>query len=84
MTARRPAENPELMLHANRVHVRDVQKIRRAQIRWQILLRNLESYFRRIIVTVCEIIDWHDEALQRRKLHRHRAAQIRRESGDVR
>jgi hypothetical protein len=32
MTARRPAENAEFMLHANHVHVRDVQEIRRAQV----------------------------------------------------
>ncbi len=38
MTARRPAENAELVLQAHDVHVADVQEIRRAQIRRQILL----------------------------------------------
>ena len=83
MAARRPAENPELMLHANHVHVRDVQEIRRAQIRRQILLRDLEPHFRRIIITFREIIDRHDEALQLRKFLRHGAAQIGRERGDA-
>ena len=83
MASRRPAVNAEFMLHANHVHVRDVQKIRRAQIRRQVLLRNLEPHLRRIIVTAREIIDRHDEALHRRKLRRHRAAQVRRERGDA-
>ena len=64
MAARRPAENPELMLHANHVHVRDVQKIRRAQIRRQVLLRDLEAHLRRIIIAVGAVIDRHDETLQ--------------------
>ncbi len=50
MTAGRPAENAEFMLQADHVHVRDVQKIRRAQIGGQVLLRNLEPHFRRVIV----------------------------------
>ena len=83
MTARRPAENAELMLHANHVHVRDVEEIRRAQIRRQVLLRNLKAHLRRIIVATREVIDRHDEALHRRKLRRHRAAQVRRERGDA-
>jgi hypothetical protein len=83
MTARRPAENPELMLHANHVHVRDVQEIRRAQVGWQVLLRNLEAHFRRVIVAARKVIDRDDQALHRRKFRRHRAAQIGRERGDA-
>ena len=83
MAARRPAENAELMLHANHVHVRDVQKIRRAQIRRQVLLRNLEAHLRRIIVTAREVIDRHDQALHRRKFRRHGAAQVGRERGNA-
>ena len=83
MAARRPAENAELVLHANHVHVRDVQKIRRAQVGRQVLFRNLEAHLRRIIVTLREIIDRHDEALHRWKLRRHGAAQVRRERGDA-
>ena len=83
MTARRPAENAEFMLHANHVHVRDVQEIRRAEVGRQVLLRNLKAHFRRVIVTAREIIDRHDEALHRRKLGRHRTAQVRRERGNT-
>ena len=83
MTARRPAENAELVLHTNHVHIRDVQEIRRTQIRRQILFRNLEAHFGRIIVTFREIIDRHDEALQRGEFFRHGAAQIGRERGDA-
>ncbi len=83
MTARRPAENAELMLHANHVHVRDVQEIRRAQIRRQVLLRNLKAHFRRVIVAARKVIDRYDKALNRWMLRRHRAAQIGRERGDA-
>ena len=56
MTARRPAENAEFMLHANHVHVRDVQEISRAQVGRQILLRNLEAHLRRVIVTAARLL----------------------------
>jgi len=74
---------PKLMLHANHVHVRDVQKIRRAQVGRQVLLRNLKAHFRRVIVAAGEVIDRHDEALNRRMLRRHRAAQIGRKRGNA-
>src|ERR1044072_8151114 len=83
MTARRPAVDAEFMLHANHIHVRDVQEIRRAQIRRLVLLRNLKAHLRRIIVTAREIINWNDETLQHQKLRRHRATQVRRERGDA-
>ena len=76
MTARRPAENAELMLHANHVHVGDVEEIRRAQVGRQVLLHNLEPHFRRIIVAARQVIDRDDQALHGRKLRRHGAAQI--------
>ncbi len=71
------------MLHTNNIHVRDVEKIGRSQVRRQVLLHNFESHLSRIIVTAREIIDRHDEALHRRKLRRHRAAQVRRECGNT-
>jgi hypothetical protein len=83
MTARRPAENAELMLHAYHVHIRDVEKIRRTQVGGQVLLRNLEAHFRRIIVAARQIIDRDDQALHRRKLRRHRAAQVGRKRGNA-
>ena len=83
MTARRPAENTELMLYANHVHIRDVQKIRRAQIRGQVLLSDFKPYFRRIIIALRQIIHRHDEALQRGKFLRHGTAQVCRERGNT-
>jgi hypothetical protein len=42
-----PAENAELVLQADNVHVADVEEVRSTQIRRQILLLNLEvNYFR--------------------------------------
>jgi hypothetical protein len=83
MTARRPAENAKLMLDAENVHVADVQEIRRAQVRWQILLRDLKAHFRRIIVTVLEIIYRHDRALNGRECSGDGAAQVRGERGNA-
>ena len=83
MTARRPAENAKLMLHANHVHVRDVQKIRRTQVGRQVLLRNLKTHLRRVIVAARKVIDRDDEALHRRKFRCHRAAQVGRERGNA-
>jgi len=71
------------MLHTNHVHIRDVQKIRRTQIRRQVLFRNLEAHLCRVIVSTREVIDRHDEALHRRKLRRHRATQVGRERGNA-
>ncbi len=83
MAAGRSAVNAELMLHANHVHVRDVQKIRRAQIGGQVLLLNFKTHFRRIRIAVHKVIHRHDEALQRGEFFRHGTAQIRGERGDA-
>ena len=50
MTAGRPAENAELVLQADDVHVADVEEVRGAQIGRQVLLLNLEANHLRILV----------------------------------
>jgi hypothetical protein len=83
MAAGKSAENAKFVLQANHIHIGDVQKIRRPQVRRQVLLGNLETHFRRIIVSIREVIDRHNETLHRREFRRHGAAQIRCERGDA-
>src|SRR4030095_12021456 len=82
MTARGSAENAELVLHANDIHIGNVEKIGRTQIGWQILLRNFESDFRRVFVTAGKVVDRHYWTLSGRSLGGHRATQVCRERGD--
>ena len=83
MAARRPSKNTELMLETNDIHVVDVQEIRRAQVGRQILFRDLKAHLRRIIITVLDIIDRHDRALDRGKFGGDGAAKVGRERGDA-
>ena len=50
VTAGRPAENAELVLQADDVHIADVEEVGGAQIGRQVLLLNLEADHFRILV----------------------------------
>ena len=63
MTAGRPAENAELVLQADDVHVADVEEVRGAQIRRQVLLLDLEANHFRVLVATRNVVDRHGEAL---------------------
>ena len=63
MAAGRPAENAELVLQADDVHVADVEEVRGAQIGRQVLLLNLEANHFRVFVATLNVIDRHGEAL---------------------
>ena len=54
VTAGRPAENAELVLQADDVHVADVEEVRGAQIGRQVLLLNLEANHFRVLVAALE------------------------------
>ncbi len=54
MTAGRPAENAELVLQADDVHVADVEEVRGTQIGRQVLLLNLEANHLRVLVATLE------------------------------
>jgi hypothetical protein len=79
MTSRRPAENAELMLHANDIHARDVQKVCRAQVGGYVLLGNLKAHFCGVVVAARDVVDRDDQALHLREFLRDGAAQIRGE-----
>ena len=76
VTARQPAVYAKLVFHAEDIHICNVEEIRRAQVGRQILLRNLESHLRRILIAALDVIDRNDQALRGRKLKRHRSAQV--------
>src|SRR6185436_7910661 len=83
MTSGRPPENTELMLHANDVHICDVQKIRRAQVRSEVLLRNLEADLCRVIIAPCDIIHRHNQTLRSREFFGDSATQVCGKRGDA-
>ena len=63
VAAGRPAEDPELVLHADDVHVADVEEVRRALVGRQVLLLDLEANHVRILVAALDVVDRHGEAL---------------------
>src|SRR5260370_16197787 len=63
VTADGPAEDTELVLQADDVHVADVEEVRCAQIRRQVLLFNLEATHFRVVVAAVNIVDRHRETL---------------------
>jgi hypothetical protein len=83
MTPRWTAEDAKLVFDADDIHIRDVQKIRRTQIRGEVLLGDLKAHFRRIIIAISQIVHGHDETLHGGKFLGHGAAQIGGERGDA-
>ena len=83
VAAGRPAENAELVLQADDVHVADVEEIRRAQIGRQVLLLDLEANHFRIIVAARNVVDRHGEALALRIRAGDGGKQVGRERGDA-
>jgi hypothetical protein len=83
VAARGPAEDAKLVLHTKGIHPGDVEEIGGAQIRRQILLGDLETDLRRVIVAVLEVVHRHDRTLNGRKRGRDGAAQVRREGGNA-
>ena len=63
MTAGRPAENAELVLQADDVHVADIEEVRGAQIGRQVLLLNFEANHLRVLVAARNVVDRYGEAL---------------------
>src|ERR1039457_2728645 len=62
VTARRPAENAELVLQADDVHVADVQKVRGTQIGRHVLLLYLEANHLRVLLASRYVVDRYGQA----------------------
>ncbi len=63
MAAGRPAEDSELVLDRDNVHVAGVQEVGGAPVRAKVLLLNLEANDVRILIAPIDVIDRHREAL---------------------
>ena len=83
MTARLPAVDAELMLHAQNVRVAEIQKVRRTTVGVEILLQQLEAHTLRIIVTLNTVIDGADKTIGGRRCRRDGFTQIMGEGRDA-
>ena len=83
VAARRAAVNAVLVLEADDVGVAEVEKVGRAAIRVEVLLCELETHLRRVLVALGHVVDRDDAAVDRRILSRDSAAQIGGEGGDA-
>ena len=77
------AENAELVLQADDVHVVDVEEVRGTQIGRQVLLLNLEANHFRVPVATRNVVDRHGHALALRMRSRDGRKQVRREGGNA-
>src|ERR1035438_464955 len=77
------AENAELVLQADDVHVVDVEEVRGTQIGRQVLLLNLEANHFRVPVATRNVVDRHGHALTLRMRSRDGRKQVRREGGNA-
>ena len=82
MTARRTAVDAKLMLHAQHIHIVEVQKVRRASIGVDILLHELKAHAWGILVALHAVIHRSHIALRLWRCSGHRLAHIAREGRD--
>ena len=83
MAARGSAENAELVLQADDVHVADIEEVGRAQIGRQVLLLDLESNYLRILIAALDVIHRHAETLALRMRGCDGGKQVGREGGNA-
>ena len=76
MAADQPSKNSEFVLQAEDIHVDQIKKIDGPPIRGDILLRNFETHFRRIVVSLRAIGDRDNRTVEARVLCGDRFAQI--------
>src|SRR5260370_2882420 len=81
LTTGRPAENTELVLQADDVHVANVEEVRGTQIGRKVLLLNLETNHLRVLVATWNVVDRHRQALALRMRGCNRGKKVRREGG---
>ena len=82
VTARRAAEDSELVLEIDNVHIVDVQEFRRPPIRRNLFLSDLEPYSVGVVVSVVHVVDGDDEDLGVAKRAGQSIGQVAGESGD--
>ena len=83
VAARLAAEDSVLVLHADDVDRVDVQKIRRAPVRGEIAVGDLEAHTLGVLVMPAGVVHRDDEAVDAGSFHGDRVAQIGSEGGDA-
>ena len=83
MAAGRPAEDSELVLDRDNVHVAGVEEVGGPPVRAKILLLNLEANDIRILIAPIDVIDRHREAPALRMPRRHGLKQVGCERGNA-
>jgi hypothetical protein len=78
-----PAVDPEFVLHADDVHVSDVEEVRGALVGRQVLLFDLEPNDVGIVVSALDVVDRDGDALASRVFRCDAREQIGRERGDA-
>ena len=76
MAAGRPAENSELVLERDDIHVAGVQELGGAPVRTEILLLNLEANGSGIVIASLDVVDRHRKALALGMPRRHSPQQV--------
>ena len=83
VTAGGSAEDAELVLQADDVHVADVEKVRGAEIGRQVLFFNLKTNHFRVFIAAFDVVDRHRETLALRMRGGDGREQVGRERGDA-
>ena len=83
MAAGRAAEDAVLVLEADDVGVGEIEEIGRPQVRVELLFLDLEPDFRRVVVTLGNVVDRHDEAIRAGILGGDRRAEVVGEGRDA-
>jgi len=83
VASRRSPEDAVLVLHADKIHVVDVEEIRRAQVGGDLVLLQLEADALRVVVALGPVVDRDGDDRQVRRDAGKRLAQVRGEGGDA-
>jgi hypothetical protein len=83
MAASRAAEDSELVLDGDNIHVAGVEEVGSAPARIQILLLNLEANHVRILIAPVDVIDRHRETPALGMLHCYSPKQVGCKRGDA-
>ena len=82
MAAARAPKDSEFVLQAEHIDVNQIQKIGRPPVRGDVLFRNFETHFGRIVISLGAIGHRNNRTLQSRILRGDRLPQVRCERGD--
>src|SRR4051794_21096735 len=83
MAAHRPTEDSEFVLQADDIDVADVQEVRRAYVRREILILDFEPDHFRVVITAFDVVDRHAQALALWMGRSYGTKQVRSERGDA-